>query len=118
MEMIHFPFGMPLETCSAFNKLWNNKFYYKLHLVGISTESYYDAWIHEYQIYKRTWMPLLRFRGFGRFLLVSVTLLLFDRPFRVCTGWGKEDVATILGTVIRGGIQCVLCGGDTVCGAS
>jgi len=23
----------------AFNKLWNNKFYYKLHLVGISTES-------------------------------------------------------------------------------
>jgi len=31
--------GMPLETCRAFNKLWNNKFYYKLHLVGISTES-------------------------------------------------------------------------------
>ena len=30
--------GMPLETC-----------YYKLHLVGISTESYYDARIHEYQ---------------------------------------------------------------------
>ena len=21
--------GVPLETCSAFNKLWNNKFYYK-----------------------------------------------------------------------------------------
>ena len=31
--------GVPLETCWAFNKLWNNKFYYKLHLVGISTES-------------------------------------------------------------------------------
>jgi hypothetical protein len=30
--------GVPLETCWAFNKLWNNKFYYKLHLVGISTE--------------------------------------------------------------------------------
>jgi len=29
--------GVPLETCCAFNKLWNNKFYYKLHLVGIST---------------------------------------------------------------------------------
>jgi len=29
---------------------WNNKFYYKLHLVGIFTESYYDARIHEYQI--------------------------------------------------------------------
>jgi hypothetical protein len=22
--------GMPLETCCAFNKLWNNKFYYKV----------------------------------------------------------------------------------------
>jgi len=22
--------GVPLETCSAFNKLWNNKFYYKV----------------------------------------------------------------------------------------
>jgi len=21
--------GVPLETCWAFNKLWNNKFYYK-----------------------------------------------------------------------------------------
>jgi hypothetical protein len=29
---------VPLETCWAFSKLWNNKFYYKLHLVGISTE--------------------------------------------------------------------------------
>jgi len=25
---------MPLETCSAFNKFSNNKFYYKMHLVG------------------------------------------------------------------------------------
>jgi len=31
--------GVSLETCSAFNKLWNNKFYYKLHLVGTSTEN-------------------------------------------------------------------------------
>jgi hypothetical protein len=44
--------GVPLETCWAFNKLWNNKFYYKLHLVGISIESYYDVRIHEYQ----TWV--------------------------------------------------------------
>jgi hypothetical protein len=44
--------GVLLETCWAFIKRWNNKFYYKLHLVGISTELYYDAWIHEYQIYK------------------------------------------------------------------
>jgi hypothetical protein len=27
--------GVPLEICWAFNKLWNNKFYYKLHLIGI-----------------------------------------------------------------------------------
>ena len=62
-------------------------------------------------------MPLLRFRGFGRFLLVTATFLLFDQPFCGCTNWVKEDVATILGTFIHGGIQCVLCG-DTVCGAS
>jgi hypothetical protein len=30
--------GVPLKTCWAFITLWNNKFYYKLHLVGISTE--------------------------------------------------------------------------------
>jgi len=44
--------GVPLETCRAFNKFWNDKFYYKLHLVGISTESYYDARIHEYQSFR------------------------------------------------------------------
>jgi hypothetical protein len=26
--------GLQLETCWAFNERWNNKFYYKLHLVG------------------------------------------------------------------------------------
>jgi len=26
--------GVPLETCWAFSKFWNNKFYYKVHLVG------------------------------------------------------------------------------------
>jgi len=41
--------GVPLETCWAFTKLWNNKFYYNLHLVGIATESYNDARIHEYK---------------------------------------------------------------------
>ena len=40
--------GVQLETCWAFNKLWNNKFYYKLHLVGISTEckvSFHFSWV-------------------------------------------------------------------------
>jgi len=41
--------GVPLETCWAFNKRWNNKLYYKLHPVGISIQSYYDARVHEYQ---------------------------------------------------------------------
>jgi len=30
--------GVPLETCWGFNKLWNNKLYYKMHLVVISSE--------------------------------------------------------------------------------
>ena len=38
----------PLSRLSG-KWLWNNKFYYKLHFVGISTESYYDVRIHEYQ---------------------------------------------------------------------
>jgi hypothetical protein len=33
--------GVPLETCWAFNKLWNNKFCYKLYPVSISTEMYH-----------------------------------------------------------------------------
>jgi hypothetical protein len=36
--------GVPLKTCWAFNKLWDNKFSYKLHLVGISTESNSEMW--------------------------------------------------------------------------
>jgi hypothetical protein len=31
--------GMPLEACWAFNERWNNKFYYKLNLVG------YFSWV-------------------------------------------------------------------------
>ena len=54
--------GVPLETCWAFNKLWNNKFYYKLHLVGISTESYYDARIHEYQKWMVSYRPRPSYR--------------------------------------------------------
>jgi hypothetical protein len=30
----HVSRGIPLKTCWAFSKFWNNKFYYKLHLVG------------------------------------------------------------------------------------
>jgi hypothetical protein len=43
--------GVPLETCWAFNKLWNNKFDYKLHFVVIFTQSYYgctNPWISNF----------------------------------------------------------------------
>ena len=39
--------GVPLDTCWAFNKLWNNKLYYKLQLVGISTELYIYIYIYK-----------------------------------------------------------------------
>jgi hypothetical protein len=43
--------GMPLETCWAFNKLRNNKFYYKAASCWYFYWVIYDARIHEYQIY-------------------------------------------------------------------
>ena len=42
--------GVPLETCSAFNKLWNNKFYYKAASCWYFYWIIHDARIHEYQI--------------------------------------------------------------------
>jgi hypothetical protein len=43
--------GVPLETCWAFNKLWNNKFYYKAASCWYFYWVIYDARIHEYQTY-------------------------------------------------------------------
>jgi len=37
--------GVPLETCWAFNKLWNNKFYYKAASCWCFYWVIYDAWI-------------------------------------------------------------------------
>ena len=42
--------GVPLETYWAFNKLWNNKFYYKAASCWYFYSVIYDARIHEYQI--------------------------------------------------------------------
>ena len=42
--------GVPLETCWAFNKLWNNKFHYKAASCWYFYWVIYDARIHEYQI--------------------------------------------------------------------
>ena len=44
--------GVPLETCWAFNKLWNNKFYYKAASCWYFYWVLYDARIHEYQTYE------------------------------------------------------------------
>jgi hypothetical protein len=41
--------GGPLETCWDFNKLWNNKFYYKAASCWYFYWIVYDARIHEYQ---------------------------------------------------------------------
>jgi hypothetical protein len=42
--------GVPLETCWAFNKLGNNKFYYKAASCWYFYWVIYDVQIHEYQI--------------------------------------------------------------------
>ena len=42
--------GVPLETCWAFNKLWNNKFYYGAASCWYFYWIIHDARIHEYQI--------------------------------------------------------------------
>jgi len=43
--------GVPLEAYWAFNKLWNNKFYYKAAHCWYFYWVIYDARIHEYQKY-------------------------------------------------------------------
>jgi len=49
--------GVPLETCWACNKLWNNKFYYKAASCWYFYWVIYDARIHEYQIHKQQFTP-------------------------------------------------------------
>ena len=68
--------GVPLETCWAFKKRWNNKFYYKLHLVGISTES---STMHGSMSVKRVQVcqwgdRSTALRNFGNHLPVNTTL--------------------------------------------
>jgi hypothetical protein len=50
--------GVPLETCWAFNKLWNNKFYYKTASCSYFYWVIYDARIHEYHIFIRNFSSL------------------------------------------------------------
>jgi len=46
--------GVSLETCWAIDKQWNNKFYYTVASCWLFLyDLYYDARIHEHQVYKR-----------------------------------------------------------------
>jgi len=50
--------GVPLKTCWAFKKLWNNKFYYKAASCSYFYWVIYDARIHKYQINDKEIMGL------------------------------------------------------------
>jgi len=58
--------GVPFDTCWAFKKLWNNKFYYKAASCWYLYWVIYEARIHEYQIYDQLFCrycfpPMLKF---------------------------------------------------------
>ena len=61
--------AVPLETCWAFNKLWNNKFYYKAASCWHFYWVIYDARIHEYQnlIMMETYVTSLPVRDLENF---------------------------------------------------
>jgi len=64
--------GVPLETCWAFNKLWNNKFCYKAAFCWYFYWVIYDAWIHEYQILQECFQYVLTLAfGLAQFSLVK-----------------------------------------------
>jgi hypothetical protein len=45
--------GVSLETCWAIDKHWNNKFYYTVTSCWLFLyDLYYDARIHEHQVYQ------------------------------------------------------------------
>jgi len=55
--------GVPLETCWAFKKLWNNKFHYKAASCWYFYWVIYDARTHEYQIWCFSILHLSSGRG-------------------------------------------------------
>ena len=71
-----------LETCSALNKLWNNKFYYKDASCWYFYCVIYDACIHEYQnnaldnAHQSDALDNAHQSCFDRFILMIITILL------------------------------------------
>ena len=68
-QRLQIQFRAPDDEWCAFNKLWNNKFYNKLHLVGISTGSYYDTRFHEYQIHQSYYTSMLQTISWNMWLI-------------------------------------------------
>jgi hypothetical protein len=73
--------SVPLETCSAFNKLRNDKFYYKAASCWYFYRVIYNAQIHEYEIYERMILvfPIESYVVFNVFLSRMVFYILVFR---------------------------------------
>jgi hypothetical protein len=102
--------GVPLETCSAFKKLWNNKFYYKAASCWYFYWVIYDARIHGYK--KKDFLPFIKLKRkllslFRKLLLCVIkncvahllkayrkelltAILPFEKLLLVCV-WDRED---------------------------
>jgi hypothetical protein len=70
--------GVSLETCWAFTKQWNIKFYYTVASCWLFLyDFYYDARIHEHHIY---W-EYLRLGAFSKHInLQNIFLIVFSKP--------------------------------------
>jgi hypothetical protein len=85
--------GVPLKTCWAFNKLWNNKFYYKY------SSCWHFYWVHLlHQIIQDEKLLLMHLR------LNALCLLLVSHFNQYCSrskSLSKEFTSGILGKSIR-----------------
>ena len=68
--------GVSLETCWAFNKLWNNKFYYKAASCWYFYWFIYDERIHKYQKNNKCLVVYPNFFPFLQFLLRSALCII------------------------------------------
>jgi hypothetical protein len=65
--------GVPLETCRAFEKLWNNKFYYTAAFCWYFYRVNYGARIQEYKIYSMA-VTSVRIRSYSIWPALYYTL--------------------------------------------
>jgi len=75
--------GVPLETCWAFTKLWNNKLYYKAASCWYFYWVIYDARIHEYQLSNiQNWSSWMSTVFFWKPYVVVYTSFFFPETLR------------------------------------